>query len=146
MKKPVRTAKRAVVLLVCAVGCTGGRLGGSREWLPPQAPWDKALKPLEQPELKAQWAEGHVESVSDDGLAVKIKIDRGEVQLGERANILVQTVEKPNPRYLKDEFRELRAATARLVRFEGYSLWAEILDETRRAPIAPGDRVIVRTP
>ena len=137
----------AFVLSALVAGCTGGRSGsGIAAGLPPPAPWDRALVPLESPDVRPEWAEGHVEALSDDGLTVKIKIDRGEVRPGEQAGIFVRTVENPGPHYLKDEVREVRAATAKIVRFEGYALWAEILDESRRAPIAPGDRVIVRVP
>jgi hypothetical protein len=161
--RATRALRLCGLAALLAAGCGGKK---AEQWSGAShaaAPWDRALVPPEEPGLPADWAEGRVASVSEDAKTVEVRIERGEVREGEQLSIFLVTKDVPSPHYWDSEMRELRVATGRVVSVTGDLCQAEITelalrddprdtarshgdDRALRAPVSPGDRVVVRTP
>ena len=131
-----------IALLAVVAGCGGGRRTFVVAGIRPE-PWDRGLIPTD---ASAEWAEGEVKGVSDDGRTVTVQISRGQVSGGERIAIFLRPEKDPGRHYLDSESRETRVAGGKITEIEGGSFQAEILDETVRGPVAVGDKVVIRTP
>ena len=138
------TGAAFVAALGAAVGCGGGRSGLTLRFA--DTIWDRPLRPPPTVEGTMVWGEGEVTEVSLDGGTIHIKMTRGAIPTGAQIGIFVPTPEEPGPHYLWDEARELRAADARVVAASADTCKAEIINATTNAPIAVGDKVIVRIP
>jgi hypothetical protein len=160
----------ALFCLAAAPAFTG--CGGSKSqsvWMGDifvPAPWDEKLVPVEDPRRNAewaQWAEGVVSSVSEDGSTVTVSVRRGVVHEGETASIYHRPFgDFAAPHYLHDEARELLVARGAVVS-EGREAFTVRLvppadareptetelhteDRAVHAPVEPGDAVVVRRP
>ena len=131
-----------IALMALATGCGGGRGTTVVAGIRPE-PWDV---PLPMNDESAEWAEGEVKSVSDDGRTVTVQVARGVVEGGERIHIFLKPAEDVGPHYLDSEVRETRVAAGKITQIDGGTFKAEIIDATIRGPVAVGDKVIVRTP
>lgn len=131
------------VLVAAAMGC-GRRTGPSLTFV--ETMWDRPVKPPPTVEGTMVWGEGQVTDVSLDGATLHIKMTRGIIPAGSQIGIFIATPENPSRHYLWEETREMRAAEARVVTASATTCKAEVINLTTNAPIAIGDKVIIRVP
>jgi hypothetical protein len=140
----------AALLVGYAAGCGGGgarRGGGSADWKTlATLPWDRPVAPPVESAYSPEFAVGTVRSVSDDGTVIDIELVRGVARMGDPVTVVMSTPDDPAPRNFRDEVRERRVATAKVVRIWGGGCEARLIPHRLNTMIRPGDRAAVRSP